>query len=91
MQGWSHDMGNTHIAQINLDGGINIFEVFDGHGGREIALYVKDNLVPALIKLDSYLKKDYEKALKEVLFLIDERIKSPEGVKAINKFTPEGS
>ena len=38
-------MEDTHIAQTNLPDNVSIFGVFDGHGGAEVALYVKKYFV----------------------------------------------
>ncbi len=34
MQGWRKFMEDSHIANIDLGGGVNFFGVFDGHGGK---------------------------------------------------------
>lgn len=43
MQGWRTDMEDAHVAtKINLPSGKTgmLFGVFDGHGGKDVALYV---------------------------------------------------
>ena len=37
MQGWRMNMEDSHICQINLEKDIDLFAVFDGHGGHEVA------------------------------------------------------
>jgi len=42
MQGWRTNMEDAHIAISDLGaehGGLSLFGVFDGHGGREVALF----------------------------------------------------
>jgi protein phosphatase 1G len=39
--GWRTKMEDSHIAHTDLPGGNSLFGVFDGHGGAEVALYVK--------------------------------------------------
>lgn len=34
MQGWRKSMEDAHIAQLDMPGGISVFGVFDGHGGK---------------------------------------------------------
>lgn len=34
MQGWRNTMEDSHICCVNLDNNIQIFGVFDGHGGN---------------------------------------------------------
>ena len=51
-------MENAHIAHVNMDGtGLSLFGVFDGHGGQEVALYVKNNFKKQLVKLQSFRQK----------------------------------
>jgi len=40
-KGWRIKMEDSHIASDSLSNGVSIFGVFDGHGGQEVALYVK--------------------------------------------------
>lgn len=48
MQGWRNTMEDAHIAEINLGDDTYLFGVFDGHGGAEVALFVKDHFVAEL-------------------------------------------
>ena len=45
MQGWRSGMEDTHISQsvdIDVEGSYGtLFGVFDGHGGKEVAEYVR--------------------------------------------------
>lgn len=41
MQGWRKSMEDAHIAHLDLPGGVNLFGVFDGHGGRLIFHFVE--------------------------------------------------
>ena len=34
MQGWRRTMEDSHIAHTDLDNGVSLFGVFDGHGGE---------------------------------------------------------
>ena len=51
MQGWRRSMEDSHIADLNLGDGCSLFGVFDGHGGQEVALYVKKNYTKVLTGL----------------------------------------
>jgi len=53
--------------------------VFDGHGGGEVSIYVKKVFVPELCKMESFKEKNYEAALKEVFYKMDELLLSPAG------------
>ena len=46
MQGWRSSMEDTHICQavdLGKDNSGMLFGVFDGHGGQEVATYIKEN------------------------------------------------
>lgn len=51
MQGWRSTMEDAAIAQADIDKGISIFAVFDGHGSNEVAEFCRDHFVPVLRKL----------------------------------------
>ena len=47
MQGWRLNMEDSHVAELSMDSNgdkNSLFGVFDGHGGREVAIYVKRHL-----------------------------------------------
>jgi len=76
-------MEDSHIAELDLGNGVSYFGVFDGHGGAEVALYVKKHLIEELVKLASFKNKQYEKAMIEIFYKIDEMMLTPEGVKEV--------
>ena len=45
--------------------------MFDGHGGKEVSIFVKEMFVQELIKLDEYKKKCYGDALKKCFHRMD--------------------
>lgn len=50
MQGWRTTMEDAHIAHIDIDGnGTSLFGVFDGHGGHEVAIFVKKHFREELV------------------------------------------
>lgn len=55
--------------------------------GREVALYVKDKFIAELQKLESFKKRDYTNALKELFIRIDELLRTPQGLKDIKKYS----
>ena len=58
MQGWRRSMEDAHIAYINIESqGVSLFGVFDGHGGNEVAVFVKNHFKDELLKLESYRRK----------------------------------
>ena len=57
-------MEDSHIAHTDLGNGLSLFGVFDGHGGQEVALWVKENFRQELVKLQSFKSKRYREALE---------------------------
>ena len=49
IKGWRAKMEDTHIAECNLPGNVSVFGVFDGHGGAEVAIFVKKYFVNELL------------------------------------------
>ena len=53
-------MEDSHICELNLENNVNLFGVFDGHGGkffelgRECAMFVKENFVKELLICDDF-------------------------------------
>lgn len=48
MQGWRNTMEDSHISELEIDKDISFFGVYDGHGGNEVADFVKEHLVHEL-------------------------------------------
>lgn len=85
-------MEDSHIASVNdLGGGISFFGVFDGHGGQEVALFVKKHFVKELGKDKNFKAKDYKTALEDTFFRMDDMMKSAAGKKEIASFTTHGT
>ena len=62
-----------------------LFGVFDGHGGKEVSIFVKARFTEELQKLDSYKSKDYTKALKDAFKKIDDILLTDEGNNALKE------
>lgn len=60
MQGWRNTMEDSHIVEQDLGGGVSYFGVFDGHGGNEVADFVREHLVVELKNSQSFKQGDYE-------------------------------
>ena len=82
-------MEDTHIASTSLPGDISIFGVFDGHGGSEMALFVKKHFIPTLLKNKAFLAQDYEAALYQTFLAMDELIQTQEGQHEITQLMSE--
>ena len=90
MQGWRKSQEDAHIAHF-LDDGVSLFGVFDGHGGKEVSILVKDKFAEMIQKLESYKSKQYDKALKEVFYEMDKFLESDEGNEALKKIQEDHS
>lgn len=83
MQGWRNTMEDSHIVELDLGNGVSFLGVYDGHGGNEVAEYVRDNLINELKKLDSFRNGDYAQCLTDIYYKIDDLIVTPEGNKEL--------
>ena len=78
MQGWRCGMEDSHIA-ISIDlpksktKGM-LFGVFDGHGGKEVAIYAEDNFKKILEGLDDFKNENYEQALTKAFLKLDSEV-----------------
>lgn len=78
MQGWRKKMEDSHISELNIGESSNhVFGVFDGHGGREVARFVKSHFTSELLKNQNYLSGDLGEALKENFLKMDEILLDP--------------
>ena len=78
-------MEDAHITALDIVPGVNLFGVFDGHGGQEVALYVEWHFIEELKKNDNFTKANYKQALIDVFLLIDKNIVSDAGKKELAK------
>lgn len=53
--------------------------MFDGHGGKDVSLLVKEIFVDRFLKNSAYKQKNYDTALKEVFREMDDYMLSEEG------------
>lgn len=65
MQGWRKSQEDAHIAHTDLDEDMSLFGVFDGHGGKEVSIFVEKVFKEELVKLKSFRDKDWGTALSE--------------------------
>ena len=80
MQGWRCGMEDAHVV-FEVRGDPNkaiVFGVFDGHGGKEVAQFCKENLQEILESQESLKQQNYEEALKKTFFQMDDKVKNEE-------------
>ena len=87
MQGWRKRQEDAHIASLSQGEkkNIDVFGVFDGHGGKEISQFVSHHFTEELIK-NKNLETDIPQALKETFIKMDEIMTTPESIEEIKKY-----
>ena len=87
MQGWRKRQEDAHIAAVYQGDkkNIDVFGVFDGHGGKEISQFVSNHFTEELIK-NKNLETDLSQALKETFIKMDEIMTTPESIEEIKKY-----
>uniref|UniRef100_A0A182K4I8 protein-serine/threonine phosphatase n=1 Tax=Anopheles christyi TaxID=43041 RepID=A0A182K4I8_9DIPT len=71
MQGWRISQEDAHNCILNFDEQCSFFAVYDGHGGAEVAQYCSLHLPTFLKTVESYGRKEFEKALKDAFLGFD--------------------
>ena len=86
MQGWRKRQEDAHIAEVSQgeNKNIDIFGVFDGHGGKEISQFVSNHFTQELLN-NKNIGEDMSKALKETFIKMDELMQTPDGIEEIKK------
>ncbi len=85
MQGWRRRMEDSHISDLNIAKQTHLFGVFDGHGGREVARYVKKYYTKELLNNKNFKSNNFKKALIESFLRIDELVLEPKGVSELKE------
>ena len=83
MQGWRNTMEDAHVTNLTLPGGAACFGVFDGHGGKEVAIFAQRHFVEELVKNPKFHAGAIDAALKETYLAIDSLLRTAEGCKEI--------
>ncbi|KAK2711805.1 probable protein phosphatase CG10417 [Artemia franciscana] len=89
MQGWRTSQENVHNVIMYFDENTSYFVVYDGHGGSEVAAYCSVNLPEFLKKLESFKKRDFEKAVVDAFLVFDKTLTEPEIVKKLKKMAAD--
>mmetsp|Transcript_7983 Transcript_7983/g.9257 ORF Transcript_7983/g.9257 Transcript_7983/m.9257 type:complete len:350 (-) Transcript_7983:583-1632(-) len=89
MQGWRTEMEDAHTIQLDIDTNTSLFGVFDGHGGKEVAIYASRHLHTQLLKNKHYGGGNFEKCLQETFVQLDANMSTVEGTKALKAILNE--
>ena len=93
MQGWRTNMEDAHIAKLDFRDNQHLFGVFDGHGGKEVAIWVERNLINILTQDKKYKDGKYNDALYRSFIEVDKRLNAKEAKQEMLKIreeNPEG-
>ena len=83
MQGWRIDMEDAHLACLDaMKGGddsvaLGIYGVFDGHGGREVALFCQNHMLEVWRSTQGLQEGDIAKSLVQAYLSMDELLMKP--------------
>ena len=88
MQGWRKRQEDAHLAAVSKGEkkDIDVFGVFDGHGGKEISKFVSNHFLDELVA-NKNLPSDMSLALKETFIKMDEIMQTKEGIEEIKKYS----
>ena len=88
MQGWRKRMEDAHITDISQgkSSELDVFGVFDGHGGKEISQFVTNHFTKELIINKNYINGDLKTGIKETFIKMDEIMQTNEGKEEIKKY-----
>ena len=87
MQGWRKRMEDSHISDLNVGPNkvTNVFGVFDGHGGKEVAVFVKKHFTEELISQGAFKRGDIKKALSDNFLRMDDIMQDKNGKTELKK------
>jgi protein phosphatase 1G len=90
MQGWRKRMEDAHITHLNLGPNktTHVFGVFDGHGGKEVSLFVKAHFATELVANKSF-NSNLKSALVENFIRMDEMLVEPSGKVELKKYAKQ--
>jgi serine/threonine protein phosphatase PrpC len=85
MQGWRNTMEDAKLVNLNLTSDSMVFGVFDGHGGKEVAIFVERHFSAELLKNSNFIAGRLEQSLRETFLQMDRLISTKEGQKELTR------
>jgi serine/threonine protein phosphatase PrpC len=97
IQGWKKSMEVYNIKQLDVGqrNNINIFGIFDGHSGKEIAQFLSNHFISELIENNNFINGNYSQALIDTFKNLDISLRTKEVNKQLiiysnqNNFIPK--
>ena len=91
VQGWKKSMEDYAIEF--LDSGekkfMNIFGIFDGHGGKEVPRYLQAHFLECLNKNNNFNTEKYKDGITETFFELDKNFTTKEAQEELAKYSEE--
>ncbi|XP_064382077.1 protein phosphatase 1G-like isoform X2 [Halichondria panicea] len=90
MQGWRIAMEDSHSVVPHFDQDSSLFAVYDGHGGKEVAVYCADKMGDLIKSTGAYKEGDIGQALKDAFINCDRQLLLPEIAQELKKIANDG-
>ena len=91
VQGWKKSMEDYifDFTEPDKEKFLNVFGIFDGHGGGEVAKYLSNHFMEFLKKNENFKIGKFKEALTETFFELDKSFKNEEVKKELEKYYEE--
>ena len=84
MQGWRYRMEDAHINSLN-NSNLDIFGVFDGHGGKEVSQFVKNHFIQEFMNNQNTKYDNISNSLIETFLKMDDLLRTTKGKKELKE------
>mmetsp|Transcript_15836 Transcript_15836/g.29010 ORF Transcript_15836/g.29010 Transcript_15836/m.29010 type:complete len:312 (-) Transcript_15836:9-944(-) len=83
MQGWRSSMEDAHLTNLSVDERTACFGVFDGHGGKEVALFVSKHFATELAVNSKFQSGLIGPSLHEAFMRMDTLLRSKQSAEEL--------
>ena len=91
VQGWKKSMEDYVIdySEKEQEKFLNVFGIFDGHGGKEVPRYLQAHFMDYLKKTDKFKEGKFKDALIDTFFELDKSFTTKEAQEELTKYSEE--